>query len=349
MPIPTSSRIHVTDDALFDQHRARGYHPERPERLGAARRAVERCASEGLTQVSVPARDATDEEILHAHGGAYLEELMSLSGLSAALDADTYLGPSSVAAARRAAGASIAMVEALLEGGEGSRGLSLLRPPGHHATRDRGMGFCLLNNIAIATHWALSQGVTRVSIVDFDVHHGNGTQDIFWSDPRVQFVSLHEYPMYPGTGGVNEIGGGEGEGFTVNVPLSRWATDAVYRLAFEEVVLPVLRRHRPELLLVSAGFDAHERDPLASMQVTDAGFGFMARALAEAADELGGGRIGLLLEGGYDLRGLEGSLVAAIQGLFGVDAGAGRAGDAVGDQHRREVEQARQAAKIGAR
>src|SRR5262249_13727944 len=154
--------------------------------------------------------------------------------------------------------------------------------PGHHATRDQGMGFCIFNNVAVAALWALDHGLSRVAVVDWDVHHGNGTQDIFWTDPRVLYVSLHEMPLYPGTGRVNEAGEVAGSGTSLNVPLAAGATDAVYRLAFEEVVLPVVRRFGPELILVSAGFDAHERDPLASMCVTEAGFGFMAAALRGA-------------------------------------------------------------------
>ncbi len=344
--MPTRTHLHFVDDPLFDQHRSRGYHPERPERLAAARRAVERAREEaGITLIRVPARDASDEEILRAHTEDYLLELASLSGRHASLDPDTYLAPDSVAIARRAAGAGIALVDALLDGPRGSRGLVLARPPGHHAKPARGMGFCLLNNIAIAALAALERGLERVAIVDWDVHHGNGTQDIFWSDPRVLFVSLHEWPMYPGTGWVSERGGGAGLGTTVNIPLSAGATDAVYVRAFDEVVVPVLRRFKPELLLVSAGFDAHERDPLASMRVSDRGFGAMARALAEVADELGGGKIALFLEGGYDLRGLEGALLASLRGLFRMDEQGDLPGEP-GQPYALELDRARLSAKI---
>jgi acetoin utilization deacetylase AcuC-like enzyme len=346
MPIPRSSALLLAYDPLFLQHRSRGYHPERPERLSAARRGVDRVETEGATLVPLPERDATDAEILRAHAPAYLAELNRLAGHHAALDADTYLAPVSVAAARRAAGGAIALTDALLAAGEGDprQGVALLRPPGHHATRDQGMGFCLLNNVAIAASAALARGLSRVAIVDWDVHHGNGTQDIFSTDGRVLFISLHETPLYPGTGAVREAGEGKGEGLILNVPLPAAGTDPVYRLAFAEVVLPALRRFSPELVLVSAGYDAHARDPLASMQVTEAGYAWMARALREVAEETAGGRLGLVLEGGYDLTALEESTAASLRGALGWDVG--EVTGEVPARHREAVEEARRGARI---
>jgi acetoin utilization deacetylase AcuC-like enzyme len=338
--VTSPARIHVADDPLFDQHRSRGYHPERPERLGAARRAVERCAAAGIAAQPLGARDATHAEIAKAHAEGYLAELAALAGHHAALDPDTYLAPSSVAAAYRAAGAAIALTEALIDDAETKAGVALLRPPGHHATRAAGMGFCLLNNVAVAAYAALAKGLGRVAIVDWDVHHGNGTQDIFWTDPRVLYVSLHEAPLYPGSGAREETGAGAGEGYTVNVPLSEGATDAVYGLAFEEVVLPALRAFAPELVLVSAGFDAHERDPLASMRLTEAGYGWMGAALGEVARASAGGRIGILLEGGYDLSAVEASLAASILGAVRGEA-ASELGGEVTRRHREEIAGAR--------
>jgi acetoin utilization deacetylase AcuC-like enzyme len=319
MPLPRSTSLHLAFDPLFFQHRSRGYHPERPERLAAAKRGVDRIEAEGARVLPLAPRDATDDEILRAHDAGYLASLLKLAGHHAALDADTYLAPASIDAARRAAGGAIAMVEAILSAGPGGarQGIALLRPPGHHATRDQGMGFCLLNNVAIAAHAALAGGLARVAIVDWDVHHGNGTQDIFWSDGRVLFVSLHEAPLYPGTGAAKEIGEGAGRGKILNVPLPAAATDAVYRAAFAGTVLPALRAFAPELVLVSAGFDAHARDPLASMQLTDVGYGSMARALREVAEESAGGRLGLVLEGGYDLSALEESTAGSLRGALG--------------------------------
>jgi acetoin utilization deacetylase AcuC-like enzyme len=346
MPLPRSSALLLAYDPLFLQHRSRGYHPERPERLAAARRGVDRVEAEGARVVPLPERDATDGEILRAHELSYLAELIRLAGHHAALDADTYLAPVSVAAARRAAGGAIALAEALLAAGDGDprQGVALLRPPGHHATRDQGMGFCLLNNVAIAAHAALARGLGRVAIVDWDVHHGNGTQDVFWTDGRVLFISLHEMPLYPGTGAVREAGEGKGAGRILNVPLPAAATDAVYRLAFADVVLPALRRFAPELVLVSAGYDAHARDPLASMQVTEAGYAWMARALREVAEETAGGRLGLVLEGGYDLTALEESAAASLRGALGWEV-AEVTGE-VPSRHREAVEEARRGARI---
>jgi acetoin utilization deacetylase AcuC-like enzyme len=347
MPISRTSALFLAFDALFLQHRSRGYHPERPERLEAARRGIDRFEAEGGRLVPLAPRDATDEEILLAHDPGYLAELTRLAGHHAALDADTYLAPASVAAARRAAGGAIALAEALVDASgseaEPRQGFALLRPPGHHATRDQGMGFCLLDNVAIAAYAALTKGLTRVAIVDWDVHHGNGTQHIFWTDDRVLFISLHESPLYPGTGEVRERGQDRGLGYTVNVPLPASATDAVYRLAFEEVVLPALRRYRPELILVSAGYDAHARDPLASMQLSDAGYAWMARALREVADETAGGRLGLVLEGGYDLTAIEGSVLASVHGALGWEAPE-PTGE-VGERHREAIAAARAASE----
>ena len=341
--IPRATALHFVFDPLFLEHKSRGYHPERPERLAAARRGVEHVEAEGVRLLPLPPRDATDDELLRVHGAAYLAQLLPLAGHHASLDADTYLVPSSVAAARRAAGGALAMVDALLSAGAGDprQGIALLRPPGHHATRDQGMGFCLLNNVAVAAAAALAGGVGRVAIVDWDVHHGNGTQDIFWQDGRVLFISLHEAPLYPGTGAASEVGEGPGRGRIVNVPLPAAGGDAVYRLAFDEVVLPALRRFGPELVLVSAGFDGHARDPLASMQLTETGFGWMGRALREIAEQSAGGRLGLILEGGYDLTALEGSVAASLRGALGwpVDEPAG----SVGPRHLEAVEAARQA------
>lgn len=313
------ARIHVVSDPIFEEHRSRGYHPERPERLGAARRGVEQS---GATQLALPARDATDEDLRRAHDPGYLAELARLDGHHAVLDADTYLAPRSVAAARRAAGGTIALVEALLGDPAVKSGVALLRPPGHHATRDQGMGFCLLNNAAVGALWALAHGLSRVVIVDWDVHHGNGTQNIFWTDPRVLYVSLHEMPLYPGSGAREEVGQEDGAGFTLNVPLSEGANDAAYRLAFEEVILPVLGKFAPELVLISAGFDAHERDPLASMKLTAPGYAYMGAALARVAAASGQGRVGIVLEGGYDLTAIEVSLAATIQGVAQGDSPA---------------------------
>jgi acetoin utilization deacetylase AcuC-like enzyme len=300
----------LLSDPRFFQHRSKGYHPERPERLEAARAAVERAE---LSFAPVEPRPATDEELERVHRPAFLKWLRTLSGEQGYIDADTYVGPDSVAIAELAAGGTVAMVDALLDGPT-RRGVALVRPPGHHARPNHAMGFCLLNNVAIAAAHARARGLDRVAIIDWDVHHGNGTQEMFVDDPHVLYVSTHQFPFYPGTGEVHETGAGDGKGFTINVPLLAGGGDGVYRAAFEQVILPVLEAYRPELVLVSAGFDASARDPLAEMALSADAFGWMARALRGVADVSAEGRIALVLEGGYDLVALEAGLLASIKG-----------------------------------
>jgi acetoin utilization deacetylase AcuC-like enzyme len=302
----------LIDDPAFDAHRPTGYHPERPERLVAARAAL---ASSDASVRTVTAREASREELERVHTGAYLDALEALRGQTAQLDPDTYVSPRSVEAARRAAGGLIELVDAVLEGPT-SKGLALLRPPGHHARAARGMGFCLLNNVAAAAAHARARGVSRVLVVDWDVHHGNGTQEMFWRDPHVLYMSTHQYPFYPGTGAAEERGEGDGRGYTVNVPLLAGGGDGVDRAAFERVLLPIVESYAPELVLVSAGFDSAVRDPLASMELSPTAFGWMAAALAKAADRSAKGRMLMALEGGYDLPSLEAGLGAAIDGML---------------------------------
>jgi acetoin utilization deacetylase AcuC-like enzyme len=305
--------VGVVDDPSFDLHRSPGYHPERPERLAAARAAVERA---GVHVKAVEARRARREELERVHVPRYLDAFERLEGERAQLDPDTYLAPDSVVAAERAAGGAVALVDAIV-GGEFSKGAALLRPPGHHARPDRAMGFCLLNNVAIAAAHAIARGLGRVAIVDWDVHHGNGTQEMFFGDPRVLYVSLHQWPFYPGTGNATEIGEGEGRGYTVNLPMSSGARAGDYAAAFDRVVLPILEAYGPELVLVSAGFDAHRSDPLAGMLLEAPAFGWMTAALARIADKSARGRLALLLEGGYDLPALEESLAESLVTLAG--------------------------------
>ena len=307
----------LVDDARFDLHASGAYHPERPERLTAARAAV---AQAPVAWEPVPAREATNEEIERVHTPEFVAQLERLRGARGYLDPDTYVAPGSVAAARLAAGGLVAMVDRMLDASTGRRphALAASEPPpspGHHARPAHAMGFCLLNNIAIAAAHAVSRGLERVLVLDWDVHHGNGTQEIFWRDPRVLYMSTHQYPFYPGTGDATEIGEGAGEGYTVNVPLTAHGGDGVYRAAFEQVLLPIAEAYAPELVLVSAGFDAAVRDPLAQMEVTSEAFGWMARRLARVAASSAKGRIALVLEGGYDLVSLESGLAQAIDGM----------------------------------
>jgi acetoin utilization deacetylase AcuC-like enzyme len=310
-PVSTAPAL-LVDDPSFDAHAPLGHHPERPERLRAARAAVQ---SVHATFIAAPTREATADELARVHAPAFVESLERWRGKEGYLDPDTYVAAASVVAARKAAGGSIDMVDKLLAGPV-RKGVALLRPPGHHATPDRAMGFCLLNNVALVAAHARARGVERVAIVDWDVHHGNGTQDAFWDDPSVLYVSLHQWPFYPGSGAASERGEGEGEGFTVNVPLSAHADDGTYRSAFERVVVPVLDAYAPELVLVSAGFDAAQRDPLAQMDLGEDAFGWMAAALRDVAERHAQGRMALLLEGGYDLVALEAGLRAATTAML---------------------------------
>jgi acetoin utilization deacetylase AcuC-like enzyme len=294
-------RLSVVEDPRFEEHRAAQLHPERPERLAAIREAIAPLRGECA---EIEPRAATEEEILRVHGEQHWRFLESLRGKHAQLDPDTYASPRSVEIARLAAGSVVELAKRAANGGEPC-GFALVRPPGHHAERERAMGFCLLNSVAIAAAGLRAEaGVDRIAIVDWDVHHGNGTQHLFESDPSVLFVSLHQFPLYPGTGALREIGTGPGEGKTVNLPLPPGCGDGEYGAAFDEVVVPVLREFRPDLLLVSAGFDAHARDPLASMEVSASGFAAMAARVRSVAEEMCGGRVVLALEGGYDLEAL---------------------------------------------
>ena len=298
---------YVLDD-VFIHHTAPAGHPERPARLAAVRDAL---AGAGLASrgTQVPIRAATDDELARVHAAGYLDSLTrTVPDASGWLDGDTYFSPGTWTAALAAAG-SVAELALQVLDGRLAAGLAVVRPPGHHAERERAMGFCLLNNVALAAAAARAAGAARVAVLDWDVHHGNGTQQIFWDDPTVMYQSVHQFPFYPGTGAPDEIGGPRALGTTVNVGLPAGAGDREYLAAFDHVLVPELERFRPDLIIVSAGFDAHQADPLASMKVSRYGFARMAARVRRAADRLCDGRWVVALEGGYDLDGLaEGSL-----------------------------------------
>ncbi len=295
----------------FEEHVTPPGHPERMERAHVFNTLAQRWTVRGGA-IAAP-RAVTREQLERVHGSAYLDELQASAGRAVMLDADTYTSPESVEIAGLAAGAAVQAAEHALTAGDPA--FALVRPPGHHAERDRAMGFCLYNNIAVAAAHALSLGLERVAIVDIDVHHGNGTQGIFYGEPRVLYMSTHQFPFYPGTGAANEIGTGAGAGFTVNVPLEMGATDADYALVYRAAIVPILTRYSPQLVLVSAGYDAHERDPLASMRVTTAGYGAIVAQLMHGA---GSTPIAFVTEGGYDLGALAECLDASFAAIDGV-------------------------------
>ena len=300
---------------IFADHLTPPGHPERVERFEVMQAVAAEFRTKGVL-VEEP-RAATEGEIGRVHAAEYIAMIKETAGRAVALDPDTFTSPHTWDAATTAAGAAISAVDHVLDKGSGARAFALVRPPGHHAEHAKAMGFCFFNSIAIAAAHARARGLSRVAIVDYDVHHGNGTQWSFYEDPSVLFVSSHQYPYYPGTGAAGDIGKGAGAGFTVNLPLSAGATDADYDAAFTRVAIPVLEQFRPELVLVSAGFDAHMDDPLAGMRLTSDYFGRMTRAIADVADRTGQGRLVAITEGGYDLVGLARSLRASIGALAG--------------------------------
>ncbi len=296
-------------DIRFNTHTLQG-HPECAERLAAVHKQLgaeelfERC-------VRMPVDPAPIDALREVHTSSYLAKLEKTARVTM-FGADTYVLPQSYEIARLAAGGTLNLVQAVMQG-EVQNGFALVRPPGHHATSAQGMGFCLLNNTAIAA----AQIQQRVLIMDYDVHHGNGTQDIFYNNPDVLYISTHQSPLYPGTGALDEIGAGAGVGYTLNIPLAPGAGDDSFEIVFEEIVIPASRRFRPQMMLVSAGFDAHWMDPLANLTVTLTGFDRMTRALIALANELCDGRIVFVMEGGYDLQVLGYAWSNVVRALLG--------------------------------
>jgi acetoin utilization deacetylase AcuC-like enzyme len=309
---------------LFDEEMAhhdpgRG-HPEKPERLRTLGRLFEARlngakASSGF-DLRRPSK-ATRQFVEAIHSSAYLDRLDELRYRSAVLDGDTATSAGSVDAAYLAAGAAIEAVEAVVSRTH-RRAFAAVRPPGHHAEHDHAMGFCLLNNIAIAADYACRhKGMSRVLIVDWDVHHGNGTQHAFYTRKDVLVFNTHLFPFYPGTGSLDEVGRDPGAGHTVNVPMPSGMGDGDYVHAFREILWPIAEQFKPELVLVSAGFDAHHADPLGGMELTESGFAALCAQCCQIADRYADGRLAMILEGGYDLAALEASVAACLDVLEG--------------------------------
>jgi len=301
----------------FQKHQTGWAHPEKRQRLTVI---LEGLKQAGLWDLLLhPAvRAATVADLTTIHDPLYVERIRTACEAGGLFEPDdvTIGSPGTYEAALTAAGAVLTALDAVI-GGQAVNAFCAVRPPGHHAERDRAMGFCFFNNIAIgAKYLQRHHGIGRVAIVDWDVHHGNGTQQAFYDDPSVLYFSIHQYPLYPQSGRACETGSGGGKGFTVNCPLAAGATDTDYRLVFQNDLGPALERFRPEFILVSAGFDAHRDDPLAGMALTEEGFGDLTRLVMEMAAQHCGRRLVSVLEGGYDLNALASSVAAHVGALL---------------------------------
>ena len=306
----TPPTVLLTDPAFLGHDTGPG-HPETAERL---RRIVRGLRQDPVSDTTwLTPRPATRDELIAVHSPVHVDNLAALDGQDALLDADTPVSPGTWQATVRAAGAAVVAVEEVWAG-RARNAFALVRPPGHHAEAATAMGFCLINNAAVAAEAARRLGARKVAIVDWDVHHGNGTQHIFEARSDVLFLSSHQFPFYPGTGAANEIGRGPGLGYTVNCALPAGQDDADYGAVFQDLFLPALAKFQADLVIVSAGFDAHARDPLAEMRVTERGFAAMCTAVRDVAPA---GKLVLLLEGGYDLDALTDSTRACVEVLAG--------------------------------
>ncbi|MBX3314637.1 MAG: histone deacetylase [Actinobacteria bacterium] len=308
--------LYAIHSRFFDHDTGYG-HPERPARLRAVDDGIDAAGLRGALQPVLPT-PAPDEALARVHPAVYLRAIEAFCEQGGGyLDGDTHVGPASWEAAKLAAGAGLEVIRAL-EAGKGEVGFCAVRPPGHHATTDRAQGFCLVNNVAVAAKELAARG-ERVAIVDYDAHHGNGTQDIFWEDPDVFYVSMHEWPLYPGTGRATDVGAGAGLGTTLNLPFPAGTTGESYRTAMHDVVLPVLEAWGPTWLLISAGFDGHRRDPITDLGLSAGDFADLTKDLFTLVPP---GRRLLYLEGGYDLEALSSSVGSVLSAV--VDDGAYR-------------------------
>jgi acetoin utilization deacetylase AcuC-like enzyme len=311
-----SRKTGIVKDKRYLKHSAGIAHPESPERLAAIYEMLNN-PSMAWKFKEIEPREATHKEIETIHTPSYVESIASTAGKrSVYLDPDTATSPESYEIAKLAVGGVLNAVDGVIEG-RANNAFALVRPPGHHAEADSAAGFCIFNNIAIgAMHAILKHGLKRILIVDWDLHHGNGTQHSFYSDPRILYFSTHQYPYYPGTGSLQEIGQGKGEGYTINVPLRGGAGDASFVKIFRKILQPVALEFKPELVLLSAGFDTYFQDPLGSMRVTPEGFAAITRILLEIADSCCRGRLVAVLEGGYHVAGLTKSVKAVLEEML---------------------------------
>lgn len=313
----STKKTGILREEIFIRHDTGDYHPESPQRLVKLYNMLDDWRDSAELEV-VPARKATEEELLRIHSPYHLKVVAGTAGKRMShLDGDTPTSADSYEAALYAAGGAIELTDRVLDG-KLKNAFGLVRPPGHHAEKDRAMGFCLFNNIAIAAaHVRDIRKLDRILIVDWDLHHGNGTQHSFYEDNRVLYMSTHQYPYYPGSGHYREVGSGAGEGYTINVPLPGGQGNAEYIAIFEEVLKPIALEYKPQLVLVSAGFDTFERDPLGQMRITTDGYIMLAKILGNIANECCDGKIVYLLEGGYNIPGLVESVKGVILYLMG--------------------------------
>lgn len=309
-------RTGIVVDARYQEHETGRNHPERPERIATLVDTLTRYERAGLQRFNP--RLATPAEIALVHDSSHVDRVAASAQYERfAFDADTSVSARSYTTALLATGGLLTLLEAIMTR-DIDNGFALVRPPGHHAERDRAMGFCLFNGVAVGAQYLRERfGLKRILVMDWDVHHGNGTQHSFYDDPGVLYISTHQYPYYPGTGALSEVGTGQGEGYTINLPLSPGCGDAEYQELFTDVIAPICRQFNPEFVLISAGFDAHRRDPLGGMEVSEAGFAAIARVLLRIAQEHAQGRCAAILEGGYDLEGLQKSVRRVLDEMEG--------------------------------
>lgn len=311
-------KLAIAYDEAFLDHVEHG-HPERPERLIAIKEALAEAGYWDEDSFVLP-RESSEDELRRVHNKDYVETtLKRLEQGHGHLDPDTYFSPGSRLAALRASGGAVDVARKVWTR-DADVGLALVRPPGHHAEANRAAGFCIFNNISVAAASLLEEGAERVMIFDWDVHHGNGTQHQYENRKDVFYISVHAWPHYPGTGLSHEVGSGEGEGFTANVPYPHGASDVDYADVMDRLVAPLARAYRPDILLISAGFDAHRNDLLGGMAMTEKGYAYLAAVMRDLAAELCRGRLVLFLEGGYDLKGISSSMVEVIRTIEGAEA-----------------------------
>ena len=324
-------------DQQFQKHLTPGAHPESPSRLAAIENALHRSELIKEIQVGTP-RMASPDELCSVHDAAYIEELettgkkVAETGGTVQLDLDTFMSPESFRTAKLAAGAGLVALDAVARG-QFSSSFVAVRPPGHHALVDKPMGFCLFNNVAVAARYAQKMlSLKRVLIIDWDVHHGNGTQDMFYDDPSVCFISFHQYPLWPFTGWYTEDGNGEGKGYNINIPLPAGTGDRGYLKAWESIVEPIGEEFNPDLILLSAGYDAHQFDPLGQQQISTDGYQRLSSKLADLAERTGS-KLVVFLEGGYNTQTLAESAINTMSVLNAPDADHRQASELFGTTH----------------